>query len=419
MKKIVIVNNRFFPNSGPERCMFNTIKMFEKDGVTVIPFSVKRSRNVKTPYEKYFVTPLYGDDIVYFNDANNMGMLKKLKILGTCVYSFEAKSKMSALIRDESPDLVYMQGIVNDISPSIIDSCKKYNIPVVMRLSDYNIICGNYYFLRDNNICKDCITKNVFECAKNKCVKNSFMPSFARSLAMFVHNILHVYDYVNAFVCPSSFMRDSMIEAGFPAEKLYHINSFVIKDDYEPCYKNKGYMLYFGRVSPEKGIEYLLEAKVSMSSDVPLIIAGKTNDESYLDSLKQYIADNSVKGVTFAGFKVGDELVDLIKNARFILSPSICPDNSPMSGIESMAFGKPMIGTDIGGITDQIVEGKTGFLVPPKDSDILAEKIDILAKDDKLIETMGKNARVNFEDNFSFRQHYDSLRKLFYKSLKK
>lgn len=411
--KIIIVHNRYFVSGSPEKDMFIITHMLERDGITVIPFSVKRVWNLKSKYEKYFITPIYGENTLYFNDAVNLTPFQKLKIFANCIYSFEAKSKMAQLLDNEEVDLVYILGIMNDISPSIIDTCKKRNIPVVIRLLDYNLMCGNYVFLRKNNICKLCITRGPFQCTKYRCVKNKFLPSIARSAAMFVHNFLKIYDYVDAFICPCNFLKDALLEAGYPAHKLYRINNFISPKDYTPYYENDGYALYMGRISYEKGLEYLLQAKKYLSSSIPLYIAGKTNDQTYLSSLENYISENKITDVKFLGFKTGKDLEAVIKKSKFIVVPSIWPDNSPVSSLEAMAFGKPLIASDIGGISDQIQDNQTGFLVPPKDPKAIAEKMEILWNNDSLVQEMGKKARLYVEKSFSSEEHYAKLTAIF------
>lgn len=414
-KKIVIVNRRYFSSSGPESYLFNITPILEADNFEVIPFSVKRKWNLKTKYEKYFVNSPYGDDTLYYSEAK-LNLFRKIKIFCNAIYSFEAKTKMEQLIKNEKPDLVYLFGIVNDISPSIIHACKKYNIPVIVRLSDYYLLCANYSFLKNNEFCKLCLTKNHLQGLKNLCVKGEFLPTLTRTLSLMIHNMIKIYDHVDSYICTCSFMKKVMVEGGFPEEKLHVVNSFVNSNEYKPNYKNGEYILYFGRISPEKGIEYILKAKEKMRHTIPLYIVGAPNNTEYMNSLKNYITDNSLTDVIFTGFKESDELKKIIGEAKFVMIPSIWADNSPISAIEAMASGKPIIGSDIGGITDQITK-ETGFLVPPKDINLLAEKMDILSENDAMVDKMGRNARLNFEENFSETQHYSKLKKIIEKCM--
>jgi len=416
-KKIVVANRRYFKSYGPERYMLNIMSLLQSDGFEAIPFTVKRKQNIPSEYEQYFVKPMYDENTVFFNESRT-GIMQKIRIFSNCVYSFEAKKQMESLIKNKNVDLVYLLGIANDISPSVISACKKAGIPVIMRLSDFNLICGNYHFLRENKLCDSCVKEGNIQCIKHKCVKNKFLPSFTRTFAMTIHNLIKIYDYVDAFICPCSFMKKSMIDAGYPEEKLYQINTFVDPDEYKPSYENDGYILYFSRLSHEKGVEYLLKAKKLIKSKMPIYLVGDSNDPVYFQSLKDYISSENLKDIHFIGFKAGDELKDYIRRSKFVVIPSICPDNSPITGLEAMACGKPIIGSDIGGITDQITED-TGYLVKPADPADLAKKIEILWNDDQKIIQMGKNARLRIEQHFSPSQHFEKLNNIFINCINK
>lgn len=409
-KKIIIANRRYFQSSGPERYFFNISSMLEQDCFDVIPFTVKRKWNKSSLYSDYFVDAPYSEDVLFYEDAS-LSFSQKTAIFFNCIYSFEARRKITKLITDHNIQLAYLLGIVNDISPSVIDGCKKKGIPVILRLSDYNLMCGNYHFLRSKQVCQLCIEKSPMQCTVYRCVKNQFFPSFARTISMIAHNLLHVYDYVSAFVCPSQFMRDAMIKAGFPDYKLHHINTFIPYSEYSPCYENDGYSLYFGRVSDIKGIEYLIDAHRMIKRRGPLLIVGDYNNKNYFLSLQQRIAEHNIDDISFLGFKTGDELKDIISRARFVVAPSICPDNSPNTVLEAFACGKPVIGTAIGGIKEQITP-ECGFIVPPKDSSALAEKMTVLWNDDNAVVSMGKRARQRVETVYSPEVHYTKLRSL-------
>ncbi|MCP5462715.1 MAG: glycosyltransferase family 4 protein [bacterium] len=408
---ILIVNRRYFHSSGPERYMFEITKILERNGYTVAPFSVKRKQNLQSEYARYFVESPYGEDTLYFNDAR-FTVLQKLKIFCNCVYSFEAKRQMKRILRDKKIDAVYLLGIVNDISPSILHACRAAGVPVIMRLSDYNLLCGNYVFLRDGKECRLCVTKGPFQCVKHACVKKQFLPSFARALSMKVHNLLRIYDAVDYFVCPSRFMYESMRDAGYEEKKLRVINSFLAPEGYEPYYENDGYILYFGRIAHEKGLDCLIDALGALDAPPPLYLVGEPSESDYLESLKARIAALGVSHVTFFGFKSGAELKKIIRGAKFVVVPSICADNSPMSTIEAMALGKPVIASRVGGIPDQVTD-ECGILFEAGNAKELGKMIDALWNNDTEVARMGRNARRAFELKFSPEAHFEQLNELF------
>jgi len=118
-------------------------------------------------------------------------------------------------------------------------------------------------------------------------------------------------------------------------------------------------------------------------------------------------------GVEFTGYKAGEELKGLIKRASFVVVPSECYENCSMSVLESMALGKPVIGSRIGGIPEQIEDGKTGFLFEMGNADELAEKMMILASDKELRKKMGRAAREKLERKYSLDVHCTKLMEIY------
>ena len=165
---------------------------------------------------------------------------------------------------------------------------------------------------------------------------------------------------------------------------------------------DKKYILFVGRLlNDHKGITYLLDAFKEISKiydDVHLLIVGIGPDEKYL---MKYCKTKKIPNINFTGW------IKLRKNLSYFYGASeffVCPSIDEAFGLvnlEAMASGIPVIGTNVGGIKDIIIDGKTGFLVPPKDSKALFEKMLILLEDKKLSESMGEASRKRVEDYFS------------------
>ncbi|MBI4847209.1 MAG: glycosyltransferase family 4 protein [Nitrospirae bacterium] len=410
--KIVIVNRRYFESTGPERYFFGITERLEKDAHQVIPFAVRFKMNKKTPYERYFVSPIADEETLYYRDyKDKLNFIQKLRVASNAIYSFEAKKKIGQLIDDHGVDLVFLVGIANSISPSVIHAAKKRNIPVVMRVSDFFMFCAENTFLRDRKVCRECEIYGYTRAFKYKCLHNSLSVVGVRVLSMYIHRWLKVYDKVDAFITPSLCMREAFLKAGFPEEKLFHIPNFINVDNLAPKYENAGYMLYFGRIDMDKGVINLIKAYEKGGFHVPLLIAGASSDGED-KRLMEYVMENGIKNITFLGFKGRDELVPLIRDAMFTVVPSIVLDNNPQSVVESMACGKPVIGSDIGGISEQITS-ESGVLVPPGDIDAIREAIALLLSNPQKVIDMGRQARKRVEKEYSLENHYNKLISIF------
>jgi len=407
--RICIAHKYYFRGGGTASYVFSVTDILESHGHTVAPFSVGYSKTVDSPYSRYFVSPPLGRDDTHYVHFRTTP-IAMLRLLGRATYSAEAKRKMSQLLADERIDIVYIQNIYNYISPSIIHSCSAMGVPVVMRLGDFNLVCPNYLYLRDSQICEDC-KRGYYHALRHRCVKGSLTATAARVFSMYVHKWLRIYNKVSAFVTPSAFMREDLIKCGFPAERIFHIPSPIDPRKYKPSYEHDGYVLYFGRLSKEKGLPVLLRAFEGLPADLRLVIAGE-DIEDHQAELTRLSESLGLKNVEFAGFKTGADLARLVGRCMFTVVPSLWNDNAPMSVIESFAYGKPVIGARLGGIPEQI-DDTCGRLVTPGDVQELRDGIMELSSDPGKLRAMGKAARQRVLTMYSPETHYESLMKVF------
>lgn len=405
---ILIANYRYFISGGAEKYMFNIKRILENHKHKVIPFSVKYKMNVKTDYDKYFIEPIGGADKIYFNEYK-MSFKTIRQLISRSFYSFEAKNAIYSEIVKEDVDVVYILHHVNKISPSIIAAAKKANRKVVVRLSDFFLMCPSFHFLKKGQICEECLKGSLFNALKDKCVQNSLPATMVRILSMYFHRLIKIYDKADYFVTPSKILKEKLVQFGFDKDKILHIPTFIDSSNIEPSYENKNYILYFGRVSKEKGVEYLVRAfKNIKDKNIQLHIVGHSNDGE-IENLKKITAEENIKNVLFLGKKMGLDLIDSIKYAKFVVIPSIWYDNMPNVLLESFCYGKPVIASNIGSLPEVIDDKKNGLLFERKNVKDLTEKIDYLNGNEELIIEYGKNARRKIEELYNPENHYNKL----------
>ena len=150
----------------------------------------------------------------------------------------------------------------------------------------------------------------------------------------------------------------------------------------------KGYILQVGDLALDKGINVLLEAYRGLASPPPLVLIGRRLPESPAE-----LPPN----VTLINGLPHKAVMQAWQRSMFGTVPSTCLDASPTVTLEAMACGKPVIGSNIGGIPDQIVEGETGLLVPPGDADALRAAMTRLITDEKLRASMGTAAKLRVD----------------------
>lgn len=400
--KLVFVNNYYYLRGGAERVFFEEAELLASRGHEVVPFSRRHEENIVSPDEKYFAS-----DLKYYD----VSIPKKISASIKLIYSYECKRKITDVLRSFSPDIVHGHNIYGRMTTSIIDAAKKNRVPVVMTLHDFKLICPSYLMLSKGMVCDRCMGRKYYYCLTTKCHKNSLMPSLVYTLESYFNSIFRKYDNVKYFISPSKFLLKKHVEAGIEAGKLVHIPNFINSDNYVPDYSSGKYVLFAGRLSMEKGVMILLKAMRNVN--MPLKIVG---DGPMRIIYETYAKENNLRYVRFEGYRSGQELAALYKNASFVIVPSECYENAPMTVLEAFAYGKPVIASNIGGMSEMVIDNETGFLFEPGDHELLKEKIQYLADRPSLAASMGKKARKKIEEEYDSERHYERLMKLYGKA---
>lgn len=400
--KILMVNSYNYLLGGIERVVFETTKMLESKGHEVIPFAMEDPRNQPSRYSSYFVKQRDISKVRF----NVKGFITAFKM----IYNREAKVKIGQLVRDVKPDVAHIHHMYGRLTPSILYELKKEKIPVVMTTHDYKLICPNYQLLCNGTVCEKCKGDKYYNAIVNRCVKQSIAASAVYAIETYVYKLTDTFNRcVDAFVAPSKFMHNKLIEFGCDGSKIYQIYNFLNIEDYTPNYQKEDYVLYYGRFSAQKGLSVLLDA-MDLNRDKKLVMAGTGELEQ---DLKEMALSKGLN-VHFCGFKSGDDLKDLVRKARVVVLPSICYENNPMVVLESFAMGTPVVGSDIGGIPELIQNGENGFLFGVGNSRELGEKIKrVFELDRRLFKDMGKRGRHFVEEHFCRETHYKLLSDLY------
>lgn len=405
--RIALVNYRYFVSGGPERYLFNIKELLERQGHEIVVFSIKNSRNEPSSFENYFLDSI-GDDVYFEDTKKSLSMV--LKSFSRMFYSFEAKRKFTQLLRDTKPDLVYIIQYHNKISPSVIFAARSLGIPVVHRISDMQYMCPNALFYSSNRgICEDCLHGKRLSCIKQKCVLDSRIYSTIKAAAKLFHDIIGVPKKIDAFVVPAKFTLNRLNEYGIPANKLHHIPTFFNLKETNPEVDYQPFALFVGRIIPQKGLSTLVEAFAN--TDMRLKIIGGCTD-NYIDTLKQSIS-NQKHNIEFLGEMKFDQIKEYLRNCMFTIVPSELYDNFPNSVIESFAFKKPVVATNIGSLPELVEDGTTGRLFNYKDVNHLRAIAQDLFSDIESVKIMGNNAFARVQSVYSPTTHYQSLINLF------
>lgn len=406
--KVLMVNKFFYIKGGSETYYFSLKKLLEQHGHTVIDFSMKDEKNFESPYSKFFV------ENVDYNKKQSI--FDKVKEAGKIIYSFEAKKKIEELIKETKPDIAHLHIFQHQLSLSILDVLKKYNIPIVYTAHDLKMICTNYKMLTHGKICEECKGQKYINCLKNKCLKDSMVKSAVAMMEAYINKWRNAYDKIDYIITPSEFYRKKFIEFGIDENKISHIPNFLNTEqvDYDVI-SDQDYFLYFGRLSEEKGIMTLIKAMKGVKSTLKVVGTGPLQDE-----IKQFVKDKNYNNIEILGFKSGKELNTIVANAKAVVLPSEWYENGPYSAIESLKLARPIIGSDLGGIPELIEENKNGFIFKHCDVEDLNKCIVKMEnKKNEDIQKMRDESKKIFLEKYTDIIHYNSIMQVYGRVVKK
>jgi glycosyltransferase involved in cell wall biosynthesis len=397
MATLLAINNYYYYRGGAETVFLEQIRMFEAHGWNAVPFCMKHPRNLDTPWSKYFV-----DEIEFGSDYS---IREKLVRVPKVIYSFEARRKLARLLDAVRPNVCHGHNIYNHISPSILTLLHARGIPTVLTLHDLKIACPAYNMLAPDGICERCKGGRFHNVVVHRCVKGSVALSSVVYLEAVLHGLLGSYRRnVDRFIVPSQFYIDKLIEWGMPAEKFSHVPNFVDAGRLVPRYEAGDAFLYVGRISREKGLATLVRAAAAVRCKLWIAGTGPQLDEIKL------LASQLNADVRFFGYLTGDELHNVIREARAVVLPSEWYENAPMAVLEAYAYGKPVIGARIGGIPELIREGETGLGFDSGKVDSLSQTLAHLgAYSNTQVEQLGRAGRHWVETAFTAEQYWQRI----------
>lgn len=398
--KILQLNKYYWPKGGADRYMLELSDLLMAHGHQVIPFAMSDGHELPTPYSKYFVSSVVTENVT----AGWQG----LRTFGRMLYSFEAAKQLRRLLTVVKPDVAHLHNVYGQISPSVLDVLSAHGIPVVQTIHDYHLIAPNYMMMHDGRV-ENLADRSIFTLALSRFHKQSVTASFAQGLAFKLHRWRGSYERtVKKFLTSSSFVLQEHVERGFDPKLMDTVPLFTRAVSEAPRYDDDGYILYFGRLVPEKGIEVLLKAMQEMPG-VPCKIVGTGPAETHL-----HIMGDRMPNVTFEGYQNGRPLWELVRGARAVVVPSLWPEVFGLVAIEAMACGKPVIASRIGALSEIVADAQTGFLVEPADVHGLRRAIARLAEDPVLATTFGRRGRARVEQRYTPEVHYQKIMEVYH-----
>src|SRR6202050_3092335 len=355
LMRILFCNKYNYAFSGTEVYLFEAMELMRSRGHDVALFSMPEPRGQSTPYDHHFIP--------HIDFKKRSGWFHKVGLAGRAIYSFEARRRIRGMIAEFRPDVAHVRNIYHHLSPSILWELKAQKVPVVYHLNDFKVLCPSYNLVLRGEACEACKGGEFWHALKEKCY-----PGWGERMTLvaeaYVHKWLGTYrKCVDCFLAPSQFVRDKFVEHGWDPARFEVLPHFqrakpVVERDCEHAP-----LLYFGRLSPEKGIGDLLHAMQRIPR-LRLIIAG---DGPERGRLEQLTIELGLRNVEFAGHMQGAELDQAIANSRFTVLPTHAYETLGKTILESYSQARAVAATDPGWRREVVNAGKAGLLTKTGD----------------------------------------------------
>ena len=371
--KILIINKFLFPNGGSETYIFKLGDYLKSQGHEVQYFGMEHEgRSVGNAVNAYT------SDM----DFHKGSILGKLTYPIKTIYSREARIKIRKVLDDFEPDVCHLNNFNYQLTPSVILEIVKWRksigkeCKILYTAHDYQLTCPNH--MMNNPLthanCEKCAGSHYVNCIRGRCIHGSMAKSIIAAIEACYWNIRGTYSYIDKIICCSAFLKSRLDTNPILADKTVVMHNFIDNLTYRKVVKID-YVLYFGRYSREKGVETLIEA-AKLLPDIDFIFAGRGEYSKFIEE---------VPNIKDVGFVMGEELGNLIREARFSICPSEWYENCPFAVLESQALGTVVVGARIGGIPELVIDGVNGLLFESGNPLDLVRVIKILWDDrDKL-----------------------------------
>lgn len=337
--------------------------------------------------------------LLYRRDNADIGPASKVALLGEIFWSRRTTHDMDSTVRDFAPDLVHVHNTFPLISPSLYWAASRHRLPVVQTLHNFRLLCPQAMFLRAGKVCEDCLGHLPWRGVARRCYRGSLPQSGALGGMLSMHRALGTWQHkVTRYIALNEFCRSKFIDGGLPERRIAVKPNFVdVGPPGEEARRQGG--LFVGRLAPEKGLAVLLGA-VDRLPDVMVDVVGTGPQEKAVAANPRLLMH---------GARSPADVLAAMRQAGYLVMPSIWYENFPRTLVEAFACGLPVIASRLGAMAELIEDGRTGLMFAPGDADDLAQKIAWAERHPDAMRTMGENARREYNTKYTPEVNYQQL----------
>lgn len=356
----------------------------------------------------------YGHKVIIYrrsnHELNSLSFVQRMGLISRIVSASDSSNAIRDILRTLKPDLVHVHNTFAMVSPSVYEACRKEGVPVVQTLHNYRLLCPSSNLYRNGKICEECVSHTLLRSVRYGCYRDSRAMTGAIALMLKTHRMRQTWNReIDAYIALSDFAKEKFAESGIPLDKVHVKSNFVDPDPGER--KQAGnYALFVGRLSPEKGIETVLQAWRKIGIDVPLVIVG---DGPLRSQLETEVSTKHLSNILFTGWLKREKVQEMMKNAAFLIAPSTWYEPFGLILAEAFSCGIPVIGARIGAIKDMLNDGVTGLHFVAGDPESLAEKVIWAQEHPAELAMLGKAGRRVYEARYTPEVNYRLLMNIY------
>lgn len=325
----------------------------------------------------------------YERRNDDIAAASRVALLRDTFWSRRTVQEVGVLLEHFRPDVVHVHNTFPLVSPSLYAAARAHCVPVVQTLHNFRLLCPQAMLLRQGRVCEDCVGKTPWRAVVHRCYRDSATQSAALAGMLQFHRWRGTFDRdVTLYIALNAFCRDKFVEGGLPAERI-RVKPNFIRDPGPPAWDEpREGLLFVGRLSPEKGVDTLLDAVTRRVGSAPVRLAGA-------GPMHPRVA--AVSGVRALGSLKSAQVLARMRQALALVLPSICFDSFPMTLVEAFASGTPVIASRLGALQQLVEDGVTGLLFQPGNAADLAAKLDWAEHHPEAMQRMGRAARAQYE----------------------
>ena len=371
MLKILVAHNAYQLRGGEDSVVDSEIALLRQRGHTVLEY--RRSN----------------DDI---------GGMGRLRVAADTLWSRRTSAELSALLRQERPQLLHVHNTFPLISPSLYWAAAAAGVPVVQTLHNFRLLCPQAMLLREGSVCESCLGRAPLPGVVHGCYRGSRAQTAVLAGMLMLHRGLGTWAHkVDRYIALDESCRAKFIQGGLPAERLVVKPNFVDLPAPQPLPRSG--LLFVGRLSAEKGMAVLADAAQGLPAGSLRVVGSGPQAQPLVDRAS----------VVALGALSAAQVVQHMASCLALVIPSICFESFPRTLVEAFACGTPVLVSRIGALAGIVEDGVTGLHVTPGDAADLAAKMRWALANPERMADMGRAARLTYERLYTPDVNYRQL----------